>query len=570
MAPKAADKAPAKKAAPAKTGDKNKLGAVGDKKNNKKVAKVESYKLYIYKVLKQVHPDTGISSKAISILNSFVNDIFDKIASEASRLARYNKKPTVTSREIQTAVRLVLPGELAKHAVSEGTKAVTKFTSSSRLRVIQPEFAGVRSVAVAELPAEGPAIPATIEEAWAGPQSEQWSLIVDEEMQSLVSYGTWELVELPQGCRPLANRWVLSVKRDGRGNIVRFKARLVVKGFLQREGIDFHELHAPVSKHATVRALLAVAAAEDMEHLDVKTAFLNGRLEEVNYMHQPAGYEDGSGRVCRLHRALYGLHQAPRAWHARLKEELEQLGFTASAADSCLFTKMRGSSKVLLAVYVDDRLLAVSRGDMGTLKWVKQQLAAVFDIHQLGPVEQFLNMRISRDRAARQLVLSQEQYALSVVDRYGLADSRPGAVPLSTADQLQREGVQQQSEGGHSFAEVIGSLQHLAVVSRPDIAHVVGVLAKFMSAPTKEHWRPVVQPVTIMCDNEAALTLVKHPIASARSKHIDVLHHFVRERVARGELVFKFCGSAATVADVFTKALPSVKFQFCKADMGMT
>ncbi|KAJ9534499.1 hypothetical protein QJQ45_022150 [Haematococcus lacustris] len=129
MAPKAADKAPAKKAAPAKTGDKNKLGAVGDKKNNKKVAKVESYKLYIYKVLKQVHPDTGISSKAISILNSFVNDIFDKIASEASRLARYNKKPTVTSREIQTAVRLVLPGELAKHAVSEGTKAVTKFTS---------------------------------------------------------------------------------------------------------------------------------------------------------------------------------------------------------------------------------------------------------------------------------------------------------------------------------------------------------------------------------------------------------------------------------------------------------
>ena len=126
MAPKAAEKAPAKKAAPAKN-------AEGKKK--KKVAKTESYKLYIYKVLKQVHPDTGISSKAISILNSFVNDIFDKIASEASRLARYNKKPTVTSREIQTAVRLVLPGELAKHAVSEGTKAVTKFTSALTLQV---------------------------------------------------------------------------------------------------------------------------------------------------------------------------------------------------------------------------------------------------------------------------------------------------------------------------------------------------------------------------------------------------------------------------------------------------
>ena len=99
----------------------------GGKKSKKRV---ESYSSYIYKVLKQVHPDTGISSKAMSIMNSFINDIFEKIATEASKLARYNKKPTVTSREIQTAVRLILPGELAKHAVSEGTKAVTKFTSN--------------------------------------------------------------------------------------------------------------------------------------------------------------------------------------------------------------------------------------------------------------------------------------------------------------------------------------------------------------------------------------------------------------------------------------------------------
>ena len=104
-----------------------KKGASGTKK---KKAKVETYKIYIYKVLKQVHPDTGISSKAMSIMNSFINDIFEKIAGEASKLARYSKKPTVTSREIQTAVRLILPGELAKHAVSEGTKAVTKYTSA--------------------------------------------------------------------------------------------------------------------------------------------------------------------------------------------------------------------------------------------------------------------------------------------------------------------------------------------------------------------------------------------------------------------------------------------------------
>ena len=112
-----------------KSGKAQKAIAKGDKKKRKGKRK-ESYAIYIYKVLKQVHPDTGVSSKAMSIMNSFVNDIFERIASEASRLAHYNKRSTITSREIQTAVRLLLPGELAKHAVSEGTKAVTKYTSS--------------------------------------------------------------------------------------------------------------------------------------------------------------------------------------------------------------------------------------------------------------------------------------------------------------------------------------------------------------------------------------------------------------------------------------------------------
>eukprot|EP00252_Welwitschia_mirabilis_P017711 TRINITY_DN3925_c0_g1_i1.p1 TRINITY_DN3925_c0_g1~~TRINITY_DN3925_c0_g1_i1.p1 ORF type:complete len:144 (+),score=21.17 TRINITY_DN3925_c0_g1_i1:74-505(+) len=143
MAPKAAEKKPAekkpvaekapaeKKAPKAEKKLPSKDASSADKKSKKKHKKsVETYKIYIFKVLKQVHPDIGISSKAMGIMNSFINDIFEKLANEASRLARYNKKPTITSREIQTAVRLVLPGELAKHAVSEGTKAVTKFTSA--------------------------------------------------------------------------------------------------------------------------------------------------------------------------------------------------------------------------------------------------------------------------------------------------------------------------------------------------------------------------------------------------------------------------------------------------------
>jgi histone H2B len=141
MAPTKADKKPAEKKpvaekAPAEKKPRaekklSKEGGGGDMKKKKKTKRsTETYKIYIFKVLKQVHQDIGISSKAMGIMNSFINDIFEKLGQESSRLARYNKKPTITSREIQTAVRLVLPGELAKHAVSEGTKAVTKFTSS--------------------------------------------------------------------------------------------------------------------------------------------------------------------------------------------------------------------------------------------------------------------------------------------------------------------------------------------------------------------------------------------------------------------------------------------------------
>ncbi|KAL6138693.1 hypothetical protein ACLB2K_063972 [Fragaria x ananassa] len=135
MAPTKAEKKPVAEKSPAaekKTKAEKKIpkeGGVEVKKKKKVKKSTETYKIYIFKVLKQVHPDIGISSKAMGIMNSFINDIFEKLAQEASRLARYNKKPTITSREIQTAVRLVLPGELSKHAVSEGTKAVTKFTS---------------------------------------------------------------------------------------------------------------------------------------------------------------------------------------------------------------------------------------------------------------------------------------------------------------------------------------------------------------------------------------------------------------------------------------------------------
>jgi hypothetical protein len=141
---------------------------------------------------------------------------------------------------------------------------------------------------------------------------------MDKEMRSLLENGTWELVERPEGVKPIPMKWVYKVKRDAQGNVERYKSHLVAKGFLQKQGVDFEEVYASVSKHTI--------------------AFLNGKLKEEIYMQQPQGYEQGGpNTMCRLLRALYGLRQAPRAWHRCLKKVLEDLEFVASSADVALF-----------------------------------------------------------------------------------------------------------------------------------------------------------------------------------------------------------------------------------------
>jgi Reverse transcriptase (RNA-dependent DNA polymerase) len=152
----------------------------------------------------------------------------------------------------------------------------------------------------------------------------------------LHSHGTWDLKQPPPTARLLPCKWLFKIKRDTHGNIERYKARLVAKGFAQRPTLDYEEVFAPVSKHATLRALLAKVAQEDLElhQLDVKTAFLHGPLQEVIYMRQPPGYQSGApGMACRLRKSIYGLKQAPRAWYQRLSQQLQEHGFEPCAAD---------------------------------------------------------------------------------------------------------------------------------------------------------------------------------------------------------------------------------------------
>jgi hypothetical protein len=209
------------------------------------------------------------------------------------------------------------------------------------------------------------------------------------------------------------------LKTDSRGNILRFKARLVAKGYSQRPGEDFTETFAPVARFATIRVMLTLAAAEGwcIKHLDVKTAFLHGRLQEEIYMEQPAGFqiqnENGTELSCRLTRSLYGLKQASRAWHERLREELLDLGLTGADEDPSLF--YAADRKLFLLIYVDDMLVM---GESGRVEEIQEGLARKFQISELGEASYFLGLALRWDRRNGQVEVNQSKYAEEVLKRF--------------------------------------------------------------------------------------------------------------------------------------------------------
>jgi hypothetical protein len=220
--------------------------------------------------------------------------------------------------------------------------------------------------------------------------------------------------------------------------------------------------------------VLALVAAQDLElhQLDVKTAFLNGKLDEQIFMQQPEGYEQGGPNVvCRLKRSLYGLRQAPRAWHTRLNEELGHLGFGLSLGDAALFTGTVDGEQVLLLVWVDDILIAGP--GVERISKVKAQLAALFDVRDLGEATYFLGMELGRDRAARTLKLTQIRLTRELLSRYGLESARAPSVPLAAETKLTKEGEPLDTQR-FPYSELIGSLLYLSVCTRADIAQAVG------------------------------------------------------------------------------------------------
>jgi hypothetical protein len=336
--------------------------------------------------------------------------------------------------------------------------------------------------------------PETWKQAMEGPEKALWKEAVSAELDSLKRNGTYKYVDLPKGRKALRHKWVFKVKTKLDGSH-RYKARLVIKGFLQKEGVDYSETFAPVVKYKSLRLLLGIANQRNMEvhQMDVTTAFLNGDLEEEIYMVPPEGLkEKGSeGKVWKLERSLYGLKQAPRCWNKKIHQYLESLGFKRNISDYATYSKGAGAEQVILALYVDD-LLIMSEQLSEVLK-VKAALSKKFEMVDFGEVSMVLGINVTRDRRKGTLQLDQERYAEEVLARFNMADCKPISIPLSTDQKLSKTmGAFTEQEKVSMevipYRQVVGSLMYLMVCTRPDLASAVGILARYMQNPGRQHW----------------------------------------------------------------------------------
>eukprot|EP00253_Pinus_taeda_P023224 PITA_23224 len=230
--------------------------------------------------------------------------------------------------------------------------------------------------------------------------------------------------------------------------------------------------------------------------MDVKTTFLHGDLEEEIYMKQPEGFAVKGKKelVCKLKKSLYGLKQSPRKWYQKFDTFIRGLGFTRSKADHCVYFKLIGDRVIYLVLYVDDMLLVGN--DKEIIQDLKTQLSSKFDMKDLGAANYILGMEIKRDRAKRKLWLNQRKYVETILQRFNMQDSKPVKVPILVGVRLSAEqcpkAQEEEEDMSHlPYASAVSSLMYAMVCIRPDIAHAVGVLSRFMSKPGKEHWTAV-------------------------------------------------------------------------------
>ncbi|GJR25787.1 retrovirus-related pol polyprotein from transposon RE1 [Tanacetum coccineum] len=448
-----------------------------------------------------------------------------------------------------------------------------------------------------------------------------------KELQALESNFTWELTTLRASKIPIGSKWVFRIKFKAYGNIERFKARVVAKSFIQKEGIDYKETFAPMAKMVSVRALLAVATTKDwfIERLDINNAFLHGDLYEEVYMTIPQGYHHTvpPNTVCRLKKSLYGLKQANRQWFNKLTTFLLSLGFLQSYADTSLFTSTKGTCFLALLIYMDDILL--TGNDKQMIQKYALDLLQCSDVLNQKPstipldplknlnltdgdplpdpslyrklVGKLIYLSITRpDLSFAPQTLSQFSHqpttahmdALYKVLRYiklcpgqGLHFLKDNNLCLSAycdSDWAACPITRRSVSGSSIFLGpclISWSLKKQLVVSRSSTEAEYRALA---DCPCEITWLQCLfkdlqvhtpTPINIFCDNESTIALASNPVHHVRTKHIEIDCHFITDKIKSNQVLPIFIPSKLQAVDVLTKGLPKALHYNCLSKFGI-
>ncbi|KAJ9565193.1 hypothetical protein OSB04_001159 [Centaurea solstitialis] len=332
--------------------------------------------------------------------------------------------------------------------------------------------------------------PKTYSEAMASRDAAFWKEAIQDEIDSIMQNHTWDLSDLPPGCKPLNSKWIFKRKMKVDGSIDKYKARLVIKGFRQKEGIDFFDTYAPVARITTIRLLLALAAIHNLviHQMDVKTAFLNGELNEEIYMRQPEGFviSGNENKVCKLVKSLYGLKQAPKQWHQKFDDVVLSNGFALNQADKCVYSKFDASGKgVIICLYVDDMLIFGT--DQDQVDKTKEFLSSKFDMKDMGEADVILGIKIIRGEHG--ITISQSHYIERMLNKFNMKDCSPIGTPMDpTVKLMSNKGV---TVNQLEYSRAIGSLMYAMLSTRPDIAFAVGKLSRYTHNPGLIHWQAI-------------------------------------------------------------------------------
>ena len=310
---------------------------------------------------------------------------------------------------------------------------------------------------------------------------------MEEELKMIEKNGTWSLVDKPFDKKIIGVKWVFKVKQNADGSINKYKARLVVKGYAQQFGVDFFDTFAPVARLDTIRLLLALSAHQNWKvyQLDVKSAFLNGFLEEEIYVEQPEGFvaKGEENKALLLKKALYGLKQAPRAWYSRIDNFLLKMGFNKSLSEATLYVKTRDCDKIIVSIYVDDLLVTGSNFEL--VKEFKVQMFESFEMTDLGEMAYFLGMEI--DQNAGGIFIGQQKYANKVLKKFNMDSCKKMSTPLMQDEKLcTNDGANKVNE--RLYRSLVGCLMYLTA-TRPDILYAVSLLSRFMHCASELHFK---------------------------------------------------------------------------------